>query len=73
MKNGSVIIMISLQMIGWKILLNNCNVQALKNVDYESNDHVFNYLNCNVQALKNADAQIDFQTDFVTEIARLGF
>ena len=27
----------------------------------------------NVQALKNADAQIDFQTDFVTEIARLGF
>ena len=27
----------------------------------------------NVHALKNSDAQIDFQTDFVTEIARLGF
>ena len=27
----------------------------------------------NCQALKNADEEIDFQTDFVTEIARLGF
>ena len=26
----------------------------------------------NFQALKNADEEIDFQTDFVTEIARFG-